>query len=237
MPARWWHAVISKTHNSILWESDYEHQMPKDKVWTFHPMRSNFPRNPLCTLSSTSPCSHQGYEVQISQEIHSVHYHPHLHVATKDMKYMTARFPLLQFLDLKCCYVYLSTSLEAVNDDNNELSHQDLHMRCKYLSLHGNCKVYVVPTHAMQYIFIILNHGTRWRVVTLKMWPFYFHGPLTHALLDRCQCWCERFGEHKNLLSLVAFKTCIIQLVTTLRYLGSKQRQQTETIQKARSMW
>ena len=40
---------------------------------------------------------------QISQEIHSVHYHPHLRIFSKDMKYMTARFPLLQFLDLKCC--------------------------------------------------------------------------------------------------------------------------------------
>jgi len=91
---------------------------------------------------------------------------------------MTARFPLLQFLDLKCCYVYPSTSLEAVNDDNDELSHQDLHMRCKHLSIHSNCKVYVVPTRAMQYTLIFLNLGTKWSVVT---WPFYFHGPLTHA--------------------------------------------------------
>jgi len=82
------------------------------------------------------------------------------------MKYVTARFPLLQFLDLKCCYAYLSTSLEAVNDDTDALSHQDLHMRCKHLSLHSNCKVYVVPAHAMQYIFIIINLGTRWSVVT-----------------------------------------------------------------------
>jgi hypothetical protein len=75
---------------------------------------------------------------QISQEIYYEHYHPHLHAFSKDMKYMMARFPLLQYLDLKWCYVYLSTSLEAVNDDNDEFSHQDLHMRCKHLSLHSN---------------------------------------------------------------------------------------------------
>ena len=124
----------------------------------FHPVRrSNFPRNPLCTLSSTSPCTQQGYEV------------------------LDTRFPLLQFLDLKCCDVYLRTSVEAVNDDIDELSHQDLQMRCKHLSLCSNCKVYVVPMHAMQHIFIILNLGIRWSEVTLKMWPFYLHGLLTHA--------------------------------------------------------
>jgi hypothetical protein len=75
------------------------------------------------------------WEGRISHEIHTVHYHPHLHVFSQDMKYMTARFPLLQFLDLKWCYMYLSTSLEAVNDDNDELSHRDLR---KHMSLHSN---------------------------------------------------------------------------------------------------
>lgn len=123
---------LPPTFPSHKWQCQEGSDMPSSPKHTI-PYNENQITSTIC--QDTVWKFHHG---QIPQEIHSVHYHPHLHAFSKDMKYMIARFPLLQFLDLKCYYVYLSTSLEAVNDDNDELSHQDLHIRCKHLSLHSN---------------------------------------------------------------------------------------------------
>jgi len=79
--------------------------------------------------------------------------------------------------------------------------------------------------HAMKYIFIILNLGTRWSVVTLTLLPW---------TSDTCLivCWISTnagvngLENTKTSCPLWTFKTWIIQLVTILWYLGSKQRQQ-----------
>lgn len=132
------------------WPSDYLHQIPTDTVLMFYPVTgSNFPWNPRCTLSSTSPGIQQGYEVHDCKISTSQISGPKLLLCVPEHAWKQETMTVLNFP--------IKVHITGVSS---------------WASI-ATYKVYVAPIHTMKCIFIILNLGTRWTVVILEMRPFY----------------------------------------------------------------